>query len=215
MSSWFRTVIILLTTAIALAGCSGNESKQTDIDVPIVVDAATDAVTDDSNEPTAPPTPADEQPTPADEQPAPAEELTPPETGGLPALRLVQTQETVVEVWVDNVNGLYALAIEITIDPTKIRVVDTDANQNGIQIAPGEVPSPDFVIPRSETAAEDVIEYIVTQLPPREAFNGTGRVAVINLAEPPIDLSAISIKSFDLSTTKGEPIEVTVQNLKS
>ena len=207
MSNWFQTVIILLVTVVVLVGCGGNEP-----DVPITIGPIDSVDLADGNE-------DEDVPVPADEQPAQAETLTAPspasETGGPSVLRLVQAQETVVEVWVDNVNGLYALAIEISIDPTKISVVDADANQNGIQIAPGEVPSPDFVIPRSETAAEDVIEYIVTQLPPREAFNGTGRVAVINLAEPPIDLSAISIKSFDLSTTKGEPIEVTVQNLKS
>jgi hypothetical protein len=187
MSKWY-TIITLLLVTIILSGCGG--------------------------EPPASPASEEKETPPSTTEKSQPEQTTNNQSGDKTTLRLVQVEDTVIEVQIDNVNDLYALALEIEIDPAQVQVVDSDPNQSGVQIEQGQIPSPDFVIPRTETAGDNIIEYIVIQLPPREPFSGSGVIATIKLTEPPADLSAISVKKADLSTPEGEPIEVIIQNLE-
>ena len=120
-------------------------------------------------------------------------------------LRLVQT-DAGTEIWVDGVTNFYALDMEIHFDPAKAQVADADAQQPGIQIAPGQAPAPDFVAENNVDNGAGVLTYVTTQLAPRDGFSGSGLVATIRWqgqADPAARFGAVTLVSQD-----GQPIEV-------
>ncbi len=132
-------------------------------------------------------------------------------TKGSTALRIVQAKEkAALEIWVDQVNNLYAVDLECTFDPTKLPVADADASKEGIQIQPGQAPTADFVVTNEVNMQTGIIRYVVTQVAPREGFNGQGLLATINLQVAPVGEPSISVKKIILVSREGQPIEVTV-----
>lgn len=55
------------------------------------------------------------------------------------AISLEVGQTATVEVWADGVGGVYALSLEMSFDPSLIRVEDADPTSEGIQALPGEM----------------------------------------------------------------------------
>ncbi len=122
-------------------------------------------------------------------------------------LRLAQADPSgqALEVWVDDVEGLYALDMKLHFDPAKLQLADADAEQEGIQIQPGKSPAPDFVAGNSGDNQSGVIHYVVTQVAPRKGFNGSGLIATL-LWEGKVDESAVSFGDITLVRQDGQPI---------
>jgi len=107
------------------------------------------------------------------------------------------------------VQKLYAVELELTFEASKLQIVDADSQKEGVQLKPGVAPVPDFNVKNEVT--EGSIHYVVTQIAPREGFNGSGVVATITLQEKLTDPTAISIKSAILVNQDGQPITATIQ----
>jgi len=129
---------------------------------------------------------------------------------GAATIQLVASEkEPMVEIWVNNVQKLYAVELELTFEASKLQIVDADSQKEGVQLKPGVAPVPDFNVKNEVT--EGSIHYVVTQIAPREGFNGSGVVATITLQEKLTDPTAISIKSAILVNQDGQPITATIQ----
>jgi hypothetical protein len=118
-------------------------------------------------------------------------------------------KEPAVEITVSNVKQLYAVELELTFEASKLKIVDADSQKEGVQLKPGVAPVPDFNV--KNEVKEGSIHYVVTQIAPREGFNGSGVVATITLQEKLSDPTAIAIKSAILVNQDGQPITATIQ----
>jgi hypothetical protein len=133
-------------------------------------------------------------------------------TGSMLRFERVEGQPA-LEVWVDNVTNFYALDLEIHFDPAQLQAVDANPEQEGVQIAPGRVPAPDFIAENKVDNQAGIIRYVVTQMAPREGFDGSGLVATITW-QGEGDLEAnVSFGPVILVNQNGEQIEAAVAKL--
>ncbi|MCS7261062.1 MAG: LysM peptidoglycan-binding domain-containing protein [Anaerolineae bacterium] len=88
-------------------------------------------------------------------------------------------QTATVEIRIENVSGLYAADVELRFNPAALQVQDADPGRDGVQIQPGNFPSPDFVALNSADNATGVIRYALTQLPPKPPVSGSGLLATV------------------------------------
>ena len=70
--------------------------------------------------------------------------------------------ETLVEVTLDGVSGLYGLDIRLEFDPTLLEVIDADGGKDGVQVSPGQIPSPDFTVRNEVDNAAGGVWYAAT-----------------------------------------------------
>ena len=120
-------------------------------------------------------------------------------------------QTTVVEIRVDNVSGLAAADVELRFNPTVLQVVDADQAREGIQIQPGNFPSPDFVAMNTADNSGGSVRYAVTQLPPHQPVNGGGLLASISFRAVNGGSSDLTFNIANLANAQGQPIPSTPQ----
>jgi hypothetical protein len=119
------------------------------------------------------------------------------------------TETGAVEIHVSNADDLYGLHLTLKFDPSLLRVQDLAPEQQGVQIAPGALPAPDFTVRNQADNEQGVIEYAVTQLNPREPAHGDGVVAVIQFQGVNSGVSALTLLYAKLSNPDG--LEMPVQ----
>jgi hypothetical protein len=112
-----------------------------------------------------------------------------------------------LDVIAENVTDMYGAEFRLKYDPTKLAVADVNANQEGIQIAPGSLLSPDsgFVVANDVNEAEGSIVFAMTLLNPAPPVTGSGplaRVTMNVLQEGPstIDVERAKLVAVDLQT---------------
>lgn len=93
----------------------------------------------------------------------------------------VGSAETLVEVTLEGVSGLYGLDIRLEFDPALLEVLDADDGKDGVQISPGQIPSPDFVVRNEADNAAGTLWYAATQMNPREPASGAGVVCSLRV----------------------------------
>jgi hypothetical protein len=147
----------------------------------------------------------------ASQQQAPSDDLSANQTG----LRLVPTTDALsvdeagdVEIHLDNAGNLYGLHLHIKFDPTKLQVQDADQTQEGIQIAPGVMPAPDFAVRNMVDNQRGTIEYAVVQLSPRQPAQGSGVVATIQFQGVSKGDSPLTLQQVKLADPDGHELPV-------
>jgi hypothetical protein len=89
--------------------------------------------------------------------------------------------------WVDvavilaDATELYGIDVLISYDPAHIEIVDVDSGTEGVQIAPGVLPQPDFVVRNIADNAAGTLRYAVTQVSPTPIASGTGVVFTLRV----------------------------------
>ncbi|HDQ74171.1 MAG TPA: hypothetical protein ENN19_19065 [Chloroflexi bacterium] len=164
-------------------------------------------------------TPLDE---PLDEQPADSEATIAAESlaSEEAVLRPVVVKEIevgqsgIVEIYLDHVVDLYGLQIRLTFDPDVLQVEDANAEEEGVQVTPGQIPATDFVAVNRADNERGMIEYVVTQLAPRDPVTGSGAVAVVHFQGLTIGTSNLNIEQALLSDKDGQAIPVSTQDGK-
>jgi len=126
------------------------------------------------------------------------------------SLRPAPDNAELLEIWVDNVEDLYALELELKFDPAAIQLADANAEQDGLQIQPGQSPAPDFIAVNSGDNQSGVVRYVVTQVAPRQGFSGSGVVATLLLKEQGSQ-NDISFTKVILVKQDGQPIQAQAQ----
>jgi hypothetical protein len=110
------------------------------------------------------------------------------------------------------VSELYGVQLHMTFDPEVLEVVDVDAAQDGIQIEPGTVPSPDYVVQNTADNVAGTIDYALTQLPPRAPAAGDGTLARITFRGKKVAVSEIRFEQVLLANNQGGSIEAIAQH---
>jgi hypothetical protein len=88
-------------------------------------------------------------------------------------------QTAAVQVRIENVQDLYGLDIRVKFDPAVAEVVDADAESDGVQVLPGDLLKPDFVVRNVADNAEGTVWFALTQLNPSEPVSGSGVVFAV------------------------------------
>jgi hypothetical protein len=117
------------------------------------------------------------------------------------------TGQLAVDVIAENVTDMYGAEFRLKYDPTKLAVADVNANQEGVQIAPGSLLSPDsgFIVANDVNEAEGSIVFAMTLLNPAPPVSGSGPLARVTLnvlqeGSSTIDVERAKLVAFDLQT---------------
>lgn len=119
-----------------------------------------------------------------------------------------------VEIHLDNVGNLYGLQLHIQFDPTLLQVQDAVLEQEGVQIAPGKLPAPDFAVRNVVDNSQGTINYAVVQLNPREPAHGSGVVATIRFQGVEKGTSSLTFLQAKLADPDGRELPVQLVNAK-
>jgi hypothetical protein len=129
------------------------------------------------------------------------------------ASKLDVAQASTIEVRVENVADLYGLHFSLTFNPLVLQVQDYNVVQEGVQIAPGILPTPDFTVVNMVDNEQGTIEYAVTQLNPREPAQGDGIVAVIHFHSVGAGASPLTFAYAKLASPDGREVPVRADNV--
>jgi len=146
-------------------------------------------------------------------QPSPLVTPTPPQPPSLylqpSVINMAVGETTTVKVWVDGARRLNAILLELSFNPAYVQVEDADAETEGVQIAPGDVPQPVEVARNEVTVGEDGRVFYQAAQEPGTAVDGGGVVASIMLhgvAEGGSPLRFESVAAYD---PEGNVLEIT------
>lgn len=126
-----------------------------------------------------------------------------------PALAVNQTVE--VAAWIENVQALYGVELQIAFDAQRLTLLDADDTQDGAQVRPGDFLSPDFVVRNAGRAGE--IIFVATQLPPQAPVSGDGALVMMQFQAIHPGPAAVKIQQALLASPQGEPITTQTRNL--
>lgn len=76
---------------------------------------------------------------------------------------IIQGEVDVIDLLISNVTGVYGIDIQVRFDPAVIEIVDADAEADGVQVYPGDLPQPDNVTTNWADNQTGVIRYTATQ----------------------------------------------------
>jgi hypothetical protein len=109
-------------------------------------------------------------------------------------------------ITVSGATDLYGAEAHLTFDPTIIEVVDTDGGRSGVQVALGDVLSPDFVATNSVSNTAGTIDLALTQLAPTPPSDGEGALAIITFQAVSTGTSPVEFTSVILADPEGMQI---------
>ena len=92
--------------------------------------------------------------------------------------------EAQLQVWVNDVVGLYGADIQLSFAPDVLEVVDSNSGASGIQVENGGFLKPDFIVINSADNSQGTIRYAMTQLNPTVPASGSGVLFVVHLEGP-------------------------------
>jgi hypothetical protein len=116
----------------------------------------------------------------------------------------------VMTISVSGASGLYGAEAHLTFDPSVVEVVDADGSKPGVQVALGDLLSPDFVAVNSADNGLGTVDLALTQLSPTPPSDGEGALAMITFRGVATGTSTIEFDSAILADPDGEPIAADV-----
>jgi len=120
-------------------------------------------------------------------------------------------QTATIEIRIENVSGLYAADVELRFNPAVLQVQDADPGREGVQIQPGNFPSPDFPAQNSADNAAGVIRYALTQLPPKSPVTGSGLLATVVFRGQAAGTADLTFSIVNLANAQGQQIPASSQ----
>ncbi len=125
----------------------------------------------------------------------------------------------IVDVMAENVTDMYGAEFRLKYDPAMISVQDFMADQEGIQIEPGNMLPLDqgFVVANKVNETEGTIAFAITLLNPATPVSGSGPLARISfklLQNGPstINIERAKLVSFDLQTIPNQTEALVIGN---
>jgi len=113
-----------------------------------------------------------------------------------------------LDIRVENVVQLAGAEVHVIFDPALLEVVDADPSLEGIQIAHGDLLSPDFVVQNVADTATGTVDYAIVCIPVDKAVSGSGVLARITFHALAEGETLVNIRSTLLADMQGQPIEV-------
>ncbi len=117
-----------------------------------------------------------------------------------------------MQLRLENVDNLYGIEVHLAFDGDVVQVEDDDPARDGVQIAAGEIPYPDFQVQNMADNSGGRLDYAVVQLSPRPPASGSGVVATIHFRGMRAGTSAIHFTHAKLASPDGFAIPVTWQD---
>lgn len=119
---------------------------------------------------------------------------------------------TTVDIFVQDVTGLYGAEVHLTFDPALLNVVDADTAMEGVQIEVGTYLTPYFLAKNVVDQATGKIDFAVSQGPSDQPVSGSGVLARVTFQGEAAGTSTISFDSVILSDIEGQQISAGTQN---
>ena len=116
-----------------------------------------------------------------------------------------------VDIYVEDVADLYGFRVQLSFDPTIVRVRDADPYSPGVQIIPGDFLDPfnQFVLVNTADNLQGAIDFSVTQTYPAEARDGSGVLGAIIFEGVEEGSSAVHFDEVSLlDDTLPDPLEI-------
>jgi len=127
-------------------------------------------------------------------------------------LKIRVGEKATVDLAIEQVSELFGAEIHLTFDPEVLEVVDADGSRDGIQIEPGTLPTPDFVVQNTADNQAGTVDYALTQLKPSEPRTGDGLLARVTFRGKKAASSQILLEQFVLADIEGTAIEALPQH---
>lgn len=138
---------------------------------------------------------------------------------GQPArLEIVTGQKATLQIRLQNARDSYGIDLQATFDPEVVEVVDADPKQSGVQMTPGTMLRPDFVVTNLVDNKTGRLHYVATQLNPSPAASGDGSVLLVELrGKRPEASSKLSFTAVVVADRRGakqavrtQPVELVI-----
>lgn len=118
--------------------------------------------------------------------------------------------ETQLQVWVNDVVGLYGVDIQLSFAPDVLEVVDSDTVASGIQVENGSFLKPGLIVINNADNSQGTIRYAMTQLNPTAPASGSGLLFVVHLrARSEQSAAPVAFVRKDLADRNGGTISST------
>lgn len=117
--------------------------------------------------------------------------------------------EAIVEVRVKDAAPVYGAEFTLSFDPDVIEVVDSDAQTEGVQIAPGgffDLSKNHFPLQNHADNSEGIVRYAVSMLNPAPSAQGDGSLAKIGFRAKSLGQAGVRIETSTFGTRDGEAI---------
>ena len=112
---------------------------------------------------------------------------------------------------VADVQDLYGFEMHLRFDPAVVQVADSDPGTSGVQVAPGDFLSADFVVQNRADNQAGTIDFAVTQLNPSEPKSGSGTLFTVYFQGIAADkTSRAETANGAFATRDAVPIEVSI-----
>jgi hypothetical protein len=98
-----------------------------------------------------------------------------------PELTVGAGQLEVLNLMIDGAAGAYGIDIRASFDPALVEVYDADAERDGVQMVPGPLLKPDFLVRNEVDNTAGTLRYVITQVNPTPPATGSGVVLSIIL----------------------------------
>ncbi len=118
---------------------------------------------------------------------------------------------TAIEIRLDNVVGLVAADIQLQFNPGVLQAQDTDPNQDGIQVQPGDFLAADFVVANEVNNETGLAHYALTQVGSTPPVDGSGLLATITFRAIAEGNSQLAFTLNQLANGDGQDIPVNPQ----
>lgn len=119
-----------------------------------------------------------------------------------------------IPVEIRNVEGLYAVDLEIRFDPKILVIEDTNADQAGVQPALGLFLDAGMTLFNEVDNEAGVVRFVMTQANPSEPKSGDGIILVLYVRGLAVGESDLEISILELATRMGESIPVEAVDAK-
>ncbi len=120
---------------------------------------------------------------------------------------------TEVDIYIENVTGLYSADVFLTFDPDLLEVVDADPDAPDVQIQPGTFLNPDFVEWNEVSQDYGEIYFVIYQDESGQPVAGSGVLATITFRGKAVGTSAVDFDVDDvLLEDYGGVISAGIQN---
>lgn len=128
------------------------------------------------------------------------------------SLTLEPEQTGHVTVTLQGARDLYGIDVGLVFDPAVVEVVDADPATDGVQIAAGQIPAPDFIASDAADNTLGRMRYTVTQVNPTPPAAGDGVVFSFDVRAKAAGTSLLEVRFAEAADRDGMALPLRTEN---
>ena len=126
-------------------------------------------------------------------------------------LEISPGQVATLTIILADAQDVYGIDVRATFDPQRVEVVDADPAKDGVQLAPGTFPQPDFVARNSADNAAGTLRYALTQVNPTAPATGAGTVFTVQFRGKTPGETTLTLGPVEMADRRGQTLPVSVE----